>query len=353
MAPLSNLFARLQAKSVSSSGSSDGSFFSRSLPASAKTTTPVNPKYSPGGGSINPHHINNHGFFALFALLGVAMVLGAIWFFFWARNGGFHFKESDWDEYKSTVLRRKGPNGTTLSGATKTTKLGGGSVVAEGNLDNDEKGWKRGEQVKKGRLGKGPRGNKNNDDNDVRAYRHEKAARVGGLNRESDAVGKTDFAYSDVSSQPEMSTFVPINTPRRPKNTQHPTTPSPTKNNKKSPFYATPGSNNSTDSHRPLRPNAATPGSGSSTPSRTRNPSPRKRESVPGSFYTDPLDFENRYSQSEAGISDDSRGTRSYLHPIAGLGTDNRRSGKTGGGFRRGGGRRDSLSDSEGETTYS
>ena len=275
-------------------------------------------------------------------------------FFFWARNGGFQFKKDDWDDYKSTVLRRKGPNGTTLSGATKTTKLGGGSVVAEGNMDADEKGWRKGEQVKKQRKDKGPRGNRNNNDNDVRAYRHEKPARVGGLNRESDAVGRTDFAYSDVSSQPETSAYVPINTPRKPKRTQQqPVTPSPTKNNKKSPFYTTPGSNNSTDSHRPLRPNAATPGSNGSTPTRSRNTSPKKHASVPGSFYSDPLDFETRYSQSDAGVSDDSRGTKAYLHPIPGLGSDNRRAGKAAGGFRRGAGRRDSLSDSEGETAYS
>lgn len=291
------------------------------------------------------------------------MVLAGIWFFFWAKNGGFRFKKNDWDDYKSTVLRRKGPNGTTLSGATKSTRLGGGSIVAEGNMDVDEKAWRKGEQTKKSK-GRGPRGNRNNDDNDVRAYRHEKPARVGGLNRESDAVGRSDFAYSDVSSQPEMSTFVPINTPRKPKKTQRqqqhqkhqpvPTTPSPLKHHKKSPFYTTPGSNNSTDSHRPLRPNAATPGSNGSTPTRSRNPSPKKRESVPGSFYTDPLDFETRYSQSDAGISEDSRGTKAYFHPIPGLNSDNGKGGRGGGGgFRRGKGRRDSLSDSEGETAYS
>ena len=234
-------------------------------------------------------------------------------------------------------------------------------MVAGGNMNADEKGWRRGEQTKKSK-GRGPRGNRNNDDNDVRAYRHEKPARVGGLNRESDAVGRTDFAYSDVSSQPEMSSaFVPINTPRKPKRAQQqqqqPTTPSPLKNNKKSPFYATPGSNTSTDSHRPLRPNAATPGSAGSTPTRSRNPSPRKRESVPGSFYTEPMDFETRYSQSDAGVSEDSRGTKAYFHPIPGLGSVNghggRGGGGGGGGFRRGRGRRDSLSDSEGETAYS
>ena len=294
------------------------------------------------------------------------MVLGAIWFFFWAKNGGFHFRKTDWDDYKSTVLRRKGPNGTTLSGATKTTRLGGGSVVAEGQQDPDEKAWRRGEQKPKNQRGKTPRGNKNNDDNDVRAYRHEKPARVGGLNRESDAIGRQDFAtntYSDVSSQPDMSAFVPINTPRKSKATGNkktpttPTTPSPVKNNKKSPFYATPGSNNSTDSHRPLRPNAATPGSAGSTPTRSRNSSPKKYErGVPGGFYNEPLDFETRYSQSDAGVSEDSRGTKAYFHPIPGLRSDNGRGGRGGGGgggFRRGRGRRDSLSDSEGETVMS
>jgi len=56
-------------------------------------------------------------------------VITGIWFFFWAKNGGFYFKEGDWEDYKSTILRRKGPNGTTLSGATPSTNLGGGSVV--------------------------------------------------------------------------------------------------------------------------------------------------------------------------------------------------------------------------------
>lgn len=50
-------------------------------------------------------------------------------------------------------------------------------------------------------------------------------------------------------------------------------------------------------------------------------------------------------------MTEDSRGTKKYFHPIPGLGTEGRGAG--GGGFRRGRGRRDSLSDSEGETTLS
>ena len=344
--------------------------FTRDLPKS-----PKDPNYRPGAGTVDPHHINNHGFFALFALIGVAFVLTAIWFFFWAKNGGFHFRKGDWDDYKSTVMRRKGPNGTTLSGATKTTRLGGGSVVAHGGEDDmAEKGWNGGVQ-KKGKKGK-PRGNRNNHDHDVRAYRHEKPAKVGGLNRESDGVFHQDFAYSDsmtysdeMASQPSSAgVHIPINTPKAKKENRwakkagaQPTTPSP---KKKSNFYnQTPNSNASTDSHRPLRPNAQSPG-GASTPTRSRQSSPtkgsRSRNSMPGSFndYAQPRDFESRYSasNSDAGFTEDSRGTKTYFHPIPGLGNEGR--GTTGGGngnggFRRGRGRRDSLSDSEGETVMS
>ena len=76
---------------------------------------------------------------------------------------------------------------------------------------------------------------------------------------------------------------------------------------------------------------------------------------MPGSFYTEPLDFDSRYSasNSEAGVTEDSRGTKAYFHPIPGLGTERNNGGGGGGGFRRGRGRRDSLSDSEGETNVS
>lgn len=321
--------------------------------------------YQPGSGAIDPHHIDNRGFFALFALVGVFLVLGGIWFFFWAKNGGFYFRKGDWDDYKSTVLRRKGPNGTTLSGATRTTRLGGGSVVAGGGQDMDEKFFQKGVQA--GRKKKGPRGNKNNEDSDMRAYRHEKPARVGGLNREPDGIFNQDFAYSDSTYSDDISQaqHVPINTPKAKKDSKWtkptkntaptPTTPSPKKKNNN--FYnQTPGSNNSTDSHRPLRPNAHAP-STDSTPTRSRQSSPtkhtRSRGSMPGSFYTEPLDFESRYSatNSDAGMTEDSRGTKAYFHPIPGLGSDAGR-GPTG-GFRRERGRRDSLSDSEGETMAS
>ncbi|KAI4197142.1 MAG: hypothetical protein LQ346_003059 [Caloplaca aetnensis] len=329
-----------------------------------------------GNGAFDPQTINNRGFFALFAILGAAMVLASIWFFFWAKNGGFHFKQGDWDEYKSTVLRRKGPNGTTLSGATRTTDLGGGSIVAAGSRDgdfedvpiNEKEGKKKAKKARKA----APRGSKNNHDEDVRAYRHEKPARVGGLNRAPDASYPQETAYtpteptesemSQSSYTPFVQNFVPINTPRKKADKKGAKTP--TRNGPSSTFYShTPGS---TDSHRPLRAHQYEDSSNNSTPTRSRQSSPRKharQPSIPGSYdsYTQPIDFESRYASTEAGETDNSRGTKAYFHPIPGLagggngGSGQRASGHGGYGFRRAGarGRRDSLSDSEGETMAS
>ncbi|KOS17247.1 hypothetical protein ESCO_006403 [Escovopsis weberi] len=95
-------------------------------------------KSDPSEGVLDPHDMNNVGFFFLFALIGVAFVVTGIWFFFWAKDGGFHFRDDDWDDYKSTVMRRKGPNGTILSNATKSTKLGGGSIYRKYDEDEDD-----------------------------------------------------------------------------------------------------------------------------------------------------------------------------------------------------------------------
>lgn len=328
----------------------------------------------PSAGSIPPDAINNKGVLALFALIGLGLVLSSIWFFFWAKNGGFVFRQGDWEEYKSTVLRRKGPNGTTLSGATKTTELGGGSVVgSEGSLslDGEVAYVKATEKARGGRGAKRGKNGKKLPDADLRAYRHEKPALVGGLNRESDAT-YTDFTATDPSEQG----YAPA-----------PYTPSPKKAatpKQRYPSY-TPNSESafslaSNDSHRPLRPANTSPTrphfhnhthnthaqpryaspAHTPSPSRSRHPSPTKphhastprarapsshRHSNHSSSYTEPIDFASRYTASEA-ETEESRGTKSYFHPLPGLsGRDGR-----GGGFRRGGGgRRDSLSDSEGE----
>ncbi|KAI0006954.1 hypothetical protein F4779DRAFT_540958 [Xylariaceae sp. FL0662B] len=195
-------------------------------------------KVDPHKGVVRPNDINNTFVFVLFGLIGAAFVCTAVWFFFWARNGGFHFKEGDWEDYKSTVLRRKGPNGTTLSGATTSTNLGGGSVYKDvedgataytGGLTqmtgttgdtqstvtgitggvSDFTGRERRRQrrerkerekeKKKDRKSRSRSGRHVGEDGvlvdeeaeaeakaKLRAYRHEKAARVGGINKASE-----------------------------------------------------------------------------------------------------------------------------------------------------------------------
>ncbi|KAI9731590.1 MAG: hypothetical protein M1834_004711 [Cirrosporium novae-zelandiae] len=317
-------------------------------------------------GSIDPTTINNNGFFVLFALIGAAFVCTAIWFFFWAKNGGFYFHKRDWDDYKSTVLRRKGPNGTTLSGATKTTDLGGGSVVSAMDQETELGYSVTGEVVnekasKTEKKKKDRRRHKNNKDNDVLAYREEKPARVGGLNRVADGeystpdgsytAGTSEWASSVVSSNagdPEMSEV------RKPEKAE--VAGSKKKRGLKRDFSFTPGSEDSVsnvsgESRRPLRtsyrdhPHRTSRASHSNTtsPSRTRDRTRRERgprstgtrSSYTGTgsnSWTEPMDFD---AQTE------SSGTKSYHHPIPGLSK----------GYRRGGrGRRDSLSESDGET---
>lgn len=201
----------------------------------------------PEKGVLHPGDINNKAIFAVFGLLGVAIIAIGIWFFFWAKNGGFHFQENDWDDYKTTVLRRRGPNGTILSGATTITDLGGGSVYKDLHEDDDdnqteltgitggvsngfarqkdrrhrekkerdkerdkerrreekrrEKDEKATKKSRAAKVAKSPKPKRKvggdgaviDDEAEAEAaaqlrnYRHERPARVGGLNRESDA----------------------------------------------------------------------------------------------------------------------------------------------------------------------
>ncbi|MBE3041542.1 hypothetical protein IMZ48_02975, partial [Candidatus Bathyarchaeota archaeon] len=215
--------------------------------------------YQPGSGGTDAHGFNNTVFFVLFGIIGAAFVCVGIWFFFWARNGGFYFKENDWDEYKSTVMRRKGPNGTTLSGATESTILGGGSVykdVADHDLEgtvytegtalsgitagvSDISGRDRRKALREKKIKKmqekdrqkreEKRARKEQDmrekeneggaarrvgrdgavvdeeadqdaEDELRRYRHERPARVGGLNAE------TEGSSWDASTNPTEST---------------------------------------------------------------------------------------------------------------------------------------------------
>lgn len=151
-----------------------------------------------GSGAVPPDAFNNKAIFVLFGFLGLGLVLSSIWFFFWARDGGFRFKEGDWEEYKSTVLRRKGKDGKTLSNATRRTELLGsettdrtGDDSVRGDYDHDDAPHRF---VRSGQR-----------DDDVRRYRHEKPARVGGLNR------KADGSYWDPtnSERSELSSATP------------------------------------------------------------------------------------------------------------------------------------------------
>ncbi|KAL1604804.1 hypothetical protein SLS60_004344 [Paraconiothyrium brasiliense] len=183
-------------------------------------------KAAASAGAKDPRAYNNLWFQLLFAFIGIGMTLTALWFFFRAKNGGFKWQKDDWEDYKSTVLRRKGPDGKTLSNATKSTKLGGGSVVHGGSYGaptsvgyTDETGTTVSEMREaeegKGRRAFGIRGgdgaekkNKrkkrhehDNDykDRDLRDYRDERPAKVGGLNRQADGM-YTD--YSATGTEP-------------------------------------------------------------------------------------------------------------------------------------------------------
>jgi len=202
--------------------------------------------FTPGSGTAQPNNIPNNAVFALFGLIGAGFVITGIWFFFWAKNGGFYFKEGDWEEYKSTVLRRKGPNGTTLSGATPSTNLGGGSVVGrkqrlarykDAETESSIGTQSEMSEIKAGRGSRTKREKTRNkrrskpadeesvgsgmleDDlppeDVVRAYRHEKPARVGGINKVPDSStfdGSTHDSHSDLLSNRERT---PTNTPTK------------------------------------------------------------------------------------------------------------------------------------------
>jgi len=273
---LSNLLRRTPSPPEASSPFSNLSPKAAALVTRAKSLV-ARKLDDPGAGVVPPQNVPNKAFFALFAIIGVGFVVTGIWFFFWAKNGGFYFREDDWDDYKSTVLRRKGPNGTTLSGATESTDLGGGSVVhGEGksrwgrknkkgrkadsrykDFDDDEGStlngsidgtvlssemsevkWKikqadkakKDKKQKKSRFGRGENHTqeRNLDEEEmdvgvadtIRAYRHEKPARVGGLNKQADGSafdGSTQDGSSAASDLLSHREKTPTNTPTKAK----------------------------------------------------------------------------------------------------------------------------------------
>ncbi|KAL4861516.1 hypothetical protein BDV12DRAFT_64564 [Aspergillus spectabilis] len=334
--------------------------------------------YHPGEGSMDPNNINMRGLYALFAILGAVFVLASIWFFFWAKDGGFRWQKGDWDEYKSTVLRRKGPDGRTLSNATRSTKLGGGSIVGKGYTDDGytvadsapgysdtattitEKEPKRKRNLREKFL----RRHKNEKyegeaDEDVRAYRKEKPAQIGGINREADGTYYgSDYDTSNPPTHYNQSEMSEV------RDYAYETPPAHTHRQTRD-FSFVPGTEDTvsqTTTERMLREPSARESSArrhNRRRERRRNPpsqpptsssrqsSPRKRE--PRGHYTEPLDFSSAgsrsdYQYSNVGTEEEDLGTISYHHPIPGLSK----------GYRREGARtrrRDSLSDSDGEET--
>lgn len=354
------------------------------LVARSDSTTTAAEKTKPayGQGTVSPNSIKMQGLMALFAIIGAAFVIAGIWFFFWARNGGFQWRKGDWDDYKSTVLRRKGPDGRTLSNATKSTKLGGGSVVGKGYSDDgytytdadtytetattmtEEKPKKKKRNFKETAKQKFLRRHKNERwegeaDDDVRAYREEKPARIGGMNREAEGTYHgSDYDSSAVPTNYQESEMSQVRDyayeqPRR-------------SHRGKRDFSFTAGSEDvlsqtTEESHlrdptqrrhdrrrdRDRRRSAAPPAAAPAPSSRTSSPRKKDRRSMPGHF-TEPLDFSSAGSRSEYQYSnvdtEDSAGTKSYPHPIPGLTKGYRRDGREERTHRR---RRDSLSDSD------
>ncbi|KAI0999628.1 hypothetical protein K3495_g8567 [Podosphaera aphanis] len=190
----------------------------------------------PGDGVTPPDSIPNLFVFIVFGLIGAGCVCTALWFFFVADNGGFQFKETDWDDYKSSVMSRIGPNGTILSRSTKSSKLGLDSTIYDEKSssawgrkkkrskkysdfdemssqtassfgkseisskmtvvsDLSQSTYREKRRRKKNKARRGPGSTIGTIDeemsdcvaDDLIAYRHEKPARVGGLNKESDA----------------------------------------------------------------------------------------------------------------------------------------------------------------------
>ncbi|KAN0069165.1 hypothetical protein V8E54_012794 [Elaphomyces granulatus] len=320
--------------------------------------TPRSNPTSAGQGSINPNNINMQGLLALFAIIGASFVLAGIWFFFFAKNGGFVWRKGDWEEYKSTVLRRKGSDGKTLGNATKSTDLGGGSIVGrdyqddvtftEGSVTDmtetattvTEEKPKRKRRLKETAKQKLLRNRKEEKwegaaDNDMRAYRQEEPARVGGLNREADGT----YTGTEFTSTESPSTY---------------NRSEPVDDNQRSVtgFSFTAGSadvlsqvtEEVTEEHHLRDPSSHRHQHRRSHRSRQSSPRKRERYSTPGG-YTEALDFSSRGTNSEYQYSsvdlDDGTGTKAYHHPIPGLSH----------GYRRDGDRsrrRDSLSDSEG-----
>lgn len=349
------------------------------------------PNYS---GAVDPMDVNMKAIQAIFAIIGAGMVCGAIWFFFWAKNGGFKFQKGDWDEYKSTVLRRKGPNGTTLSNATKSTRLGGGSVVGQGYSDRDiassygddtstvytgtmtelssstapiikekqkqKQGTYTGDKRSRTKKSRRPKETRKEQkeremqqaafegghDADVRAYMREKPATVGGINAPTDTLHYgTDYTdtESSVGHSRVPSHYAPA--PAPPRHNQRASQPPRASRDNPNPsrrdFSYTIGG----QTHQEAQQFSVGPSERSVSPPPMRVPAPapttaqpryhhatttNPRNSVPGG-YAASASTRSDYTQPLSELQQSH--TKAYHHPIPGLTGQGR-----GGGFRRGAG---------------
>jgi hypothetical protein len=211
----------------------------------------------PCAGCLDPSKVNNKIYFSLFALIFAAIVIASIWFFFHAKNGGFHWQQGDFDDWKSTVLRKKDANGNTIYSARsvisrprKSDRLAARSVVgfdekgrkgvmavrgfggshsvyysdgftqysggdgsdAMTSISRNEKRQQKPPKIRGGYTEAPTDHSRRYRDRDLRDYKHEKPARVGGMNRNADG---TQYDYSDRSEtatteMTETSSAAPI-----------------------------------------------------------------------------------------------------------------------------------------------
>lgn len=330
--------------------------------------------FHPGQGAINPNSINMKALMVLFALIGAGFALAGIWFFFWAKNGGFVWKKNDWEEYKSTVLRRKGPDGRTLSNATKSTKLGGGSIVGfsdEGMTITDmtetattfsEKRPRRKRNLRELLLRRQREEEwEGAEDEDVRRYRDEKPARVGGINSEPEGTyygteyttsnPPTSYNESEVQSQSYHSEG------RRNRTVSEWSFKAGSEDvlsratDERQLIRGTEHSHSRRGSRRESRHgHESRRHHRQSRHSHSRHSSPRKRDRSSVGNYTEPLDFSSRASNTDYQYSsistelDDGKGTKTYHHPIPELTRGYRRE------YNGRRSRRDSLSESDSDS---
>ncbi|KAI5258077.1 hypothetical protein E4T42_00702 [Aureobasidium subglaciale] len=211
---------------------------------------------TPCAGCLDPSKVNNKIYFSLFALIFLFIVIGSIWFFFHAKHGGFHWQQGDFEDWKSQVLRKRDEFGNTVYSAKSVVERPRKSdrMAAKSVVGWDEKGRKGVVAVRgfggshsvyysdgftrytggdqSDALTSISRNHHNNEkraakirggytaaptttdhsrryrDRDLRDYKHEKPARVGGMNRSADG---TSYLQSDRSDTvTDTSSAAPI-----------------------------------------------------------------------------------------------------------------------------------------------